>query len=127
MSHNKSEQNKTKASVESKVTEALDHDLQKINEQDAEVFAEMRMQALNAIPERKSYTTQWQSFGVFAAAASIVIALVLVFNSPQVLDTATPLEDFDIVLEEMDLEEDDIEMLENDIEFYLWLEENEQV
>lgn len=113
--------------VESKVKQTFDSDVNKIHEQHAHEFSEMRRKALNAIPENTSQKPLWPVFGAFTAVASAVFAVVLVLNTPQSTQNAPLFDEIDVVLEEMELEEGDLEMLENDIEFYLWLEENEQV
>lgn len=126
MSHNNSKNRSQASSVEGSLSKALDNDLEKINEENAEAFAKMRLNALNAIPEKTQKKKSWPAYGAFAAAASIVLAVVLVFSPQQQSQEAKVFDDFELVLEEMELEEGDMELLENEIEFYLWLEENEK-
>lgn len=126
MSHNNSKNRSQASSVEGSLSKALDNDLEKINEENAEAFAKMRLNALNAIPEKTQKKKFWPAYGAFAAAASIVLAVVLVFSPQQQSQEAKVFDDFELVLEEMELEEGDMELLENEIEFYLWLEENEK-
>lgn len=81
-------------------------------------FAEMRLKALNEIPEKKVsrfWSLTVPSIGIAASAFVMVVVMLLPAKN----------EDANFALNELDvlIEAEDLEMLEaHDLEFYVWLE-----